>query len=152
MKKILGSLLALSILFVLSACGTSKVPTIVKEEVLTCNGVQEENGLKMDTTTILTFKGEKITKMHMQVDTSVEEKYAQYSDQIKESIEKEYENYKQNGATVEITVDGAKITAKIDMNLETMTDEQKKNLEVSNLGGSKEANKKEFESSGYTCK
>lgn len=143
MKKGLMALVAMGIVFILTGCGT---------ETLTCTMSQDESGMKMNQEAVVTFENNEVTKMNMSVDVEVDDTYANYISTMESMLESQFTQFSDNGAKVDVSSSGNKINVSIDMDVKNMTDEQKKNLNMEDVYGSKEATKKELEEQGYTCK
>lgn len=143
MKKIMMALVAVVMMFVLTGCGT---------ETLTCTMSQTQAGMKMNQEMNATFVNNEVTKMDITMDAEIDEAYASQMDQIKASVEANLKQYKDNGGELDITSEGNVIKAKINLDLSKMSKDQKKNLNVTDVYGTKDATKKELEKEGYTCK
>lgn len=143
MKKGLMGLVALCVMFILTGCGT---------ETLTCTMSQEESGMTMNQKAVVTFENNEVTKMKMNVDVEVDDTYASYIGMMESMLESQFTQYSDNGAKVDVSSSDNKINVSIDMDVKNMTDEQKENLGMEDVYGSKDATKKELEEQGYTCK
>ena len=143
MKKGLMGLVALCVMFILTGCGT---------ETLTCTMSQEESGMTMNQKAVVTFENNEVTKMKMNVDVEVDDTYASYIGMMESMLESQFTQYSDNGAKVDVSSGDNKINVSIDMDVKNMTDEQKENLDMEDVYGSKDATKKELEEQGYTCK
>ena len=143
MKKLLG-LLAVIIAFTLTGCGATKT--------LTCTKDYNASGLQMHEDVKTTFNGDKVKKMVIAVDATMSDTLTPYADKIKDALTSQYKKYSDNGAPVDIKVDGKEIHVVVTMDLDKMTSKQRSNLNVSNVKGSMTDNKKDFENAGYTCK
>ena len=143
MKKALMGLAAVALTFILTGCGT---------ETLTCTMSQSETGMKMDQKAVITFEDNEVTNINKNVDVNVDETYSSYVDFMKSMLEEQFKSYSDNGGKVNIDSENNKISIKIDMDVKNMTDDQKKNLDLEDVYGTKDATKKELESQGYTCK
>lgn len=146
MKKLKFLVVAI-VLCLLTGCGT-------KTEVLTCETTQDLNGITMYQTMDATFTNNEVTNMDMDIDVNLGETYAAYMDTMKTSLAEEYKTFSDNGAKVDITTEGNVIKVAINLDLTSMTSEQKKKLDIGLLDtfGTKEATKKDLEKQGYTCK
>lgn len=144
MKKSLKVLSALTLVLCLTGCG---------KETLTCTMTQNQPGvMTMDMEVEALFNNNEVTNMEIDIDANIEEAYESNITAIKDSINTQYENYRKNGAEVNVTNDEDSVNAEIKMDLSKMTDKQKKALEVTDVYGTKEATKKDLEKQGYTCK
>lgn len=143
MKKVLMALAAMGIVLVLTGCGT---------ETLTCTMSQDESGMKMNQKAVVTFEDNEVTKMKMDVEVEVDEAYANYISMMESMLESQFTQFSDNGAKVDVSSDDSKINVSIDMDVKKMTDEQKENLDMEDVYGSKDATKKALEEQGYTCK
>ena len=143
MKKGLMGLVALCVMFILTGCGT---------ETLTCTMSQDESGMTMNQEAVVTFENNEVTKMKMNVDVEVDDTYASYIGMMESMLESQFTQYSDNGAKVDVSSSDNKINVSIDMDVKNMTDDQKKNLDLEDVYGTKDATKKELESQGYTCK
>lgn len=144
MKKILISLVAVVIL---TGCGASK-----EEQVLTCTMSTTQSGMTMNQKVEADFVGNEVVDMSMDIDVELDEFMAPYIETMKETLASQFKNYSDNGAKLEIDAEGSKIEIDIDFDLKNMTLEQKKNLDMIDVYGTKEATQKAFEKMGYTCK
>lgn len=143
MKKIMMTLVAVVMMFVLTGCGT---------ETLTCTMSQTQTGMTMDQEMNATFVNNEVTKMDINIKAELDEAYVSAMDQIKSSVEANLKQYKDNGGKVEITSEGNVINAKVDFDLSKMSKDQKKKLNMVDVYGTKSATAKELEKQGYTCK
>ncbi len=143
MKKGLMALAAMGIVLVLTGCGT---------ETLTCTMSQDESGMKMNQKAVVTFEDNEVTKMKMDVEVEVDEAYANYISMMESMLESQFTQFSDNGAKVDVSSSDSKINVSIDMDVKKMTDEQKENLDMEDVYGSKDATKKALEEQGYTCK
>ena len=143
MKKILIGFIALAIL---SGCGAKK------EQVLTCTMTMNESGMVMNQELEADFVGNEVVKMNMDIDVELDETMAPFIETMKETLASQFKKYSDNGAKLEIDAEGSKIEIDIDFDLKNMTLEQKKNLDVIDVYGTKSATKKALEQAGYTCR
>lgn len=143
MKKIMMTLVAVVMMFALTGCGT---------ETLNCTMSQNQTGMKMDQEMNATFVNNEVTKMDITINAELDETYASMMDQIKSSVEASLTQYKDNGGDLDITSEGNTIKAKVNLDIAKMSDKQKKNLNMTDAYGTKDATKKELEKQGYTCK
>lgn len=143
MKKTLMALAAVVMMFILTGCGT---------ETLTCTMSQDQTGMKMDQKVVATFENNEVTKMNMKIDVNLDDSYKAYADTMKTMLEEEYKTFSDNGGKVEVTGKDSIININIDLDLKSMTSDQKKNLEMTDTFGTKDATAKELEKQGYTCK
>lgn len=143
MKKIMMTLVAVVMMFVLTGCGT---------ETLTCTMSQTQTGMTMNQEMNATFVNNEVTKMDINIKAELDEAYVSAMDQIKSSVEANLKQYKDNGGKVEITSEGNVINAKVDFDLSNMSKDQKKKLNMVDVYGTKSATAKELEKQGYTCK
>ncbi len=143
MKKIVMTLVAVVMMFVLTGCGT---------ETLNCTMSQNQTGMKMNQEMNATFVNNEVTKMDITMNVELDDTYLSAMDQIKSSVEANLKQYKDNGGKLDITSEGNTIKAKVNIDLTKMSDEQKKKLNMTDVYGTKDATKKELEKQGYTCK
>lgn len=143
MKKMMMAFVAVVMMFVLTGCGT---------ETLSCTMSQTQSGIKMDQEINATFVNNEVTNMYINVNAELDESYVSAMDQIKESVEANLKQYKDNGGKLDITTEGNTINARVDFDLAKMSKEQKKNLNMVDVYGTKSATAKELEKQGYTCK
>ena len=143
MKKILIGFIALAIL---SGCGAKK------EQVLTCTMTMNESGMVMNQELEADFVGNEVVEMNMGIDVELDETMAPFIETMKETLASQFKKYSDNGAKLEIDAEGSKIEIDIDFDLKNMTLEQKKNLDVIDVYGTKSATKKALEQAGYTCR
>ena len=143
MKKVMMTLVAFVMMFVLTGCGT---------ETLSCTMSQNQSGIKMNQEINATFVSNEVTKMYINVNAELDESYVSAMEQIKASVETNLKQYKDNGGKLDITTEGNTINARVDFDLANMSKEQKKNLNMVDVYGTKSAAAKELEKQGYTCK
>lgn len=143
MKKVMMTLVAFVMMFVLTGCGT---------ETLSCTMSQNQSGIKMNQEINATFVNNEVTKMYINVNAELDESYVSAMEQIKASVETNLKQYKDNGGKLDITTEGNTINARVDFDLANMSKEQKKNLNMVDVYGTKSATAKELEKQGYTCK
>ena len=144
MRKILIS-------FILVAILTGCTPE-AKEQTLTCTMSTNETGMVMNQEVEADFVGNEVVDMSMDIDITLDETMVPYIETMKETLATQFKNYTENGAMLEIDAEGSKIEIDIDFDLKNMTLEQKKNLDMIDVYGTKEATKNAFEKMGYTCK
>lgn len=144
MKKVL--VLGLACTLFLTGCGSKK---------LTCTISEDETGMKMSGEVVFTFdsKGEAIKKGEFNMNVEVEEKYAEYIDEMKEEFEEDYGDLKEV-ADVQIKTNDNKIDINIKYNATKLNEDQKDQLYFNGLYAEEnyEDTKAEFEDQGYTCK
>lgn len=148
MKNKIKFIVVAIVLCLLTGCGATKT------EILTCETTQDVSGMTMYQTMDTTFTNNEVTNMKLNIDVDLGETYAPYMDTMKSTLAEEYKKFSNNGAKVDITTEGNIIKIAIDLDLTTMTKEQKQSLDIGVLDtfGTKEATKKDLEKQGYTCK
>lgn len=144
MKKILISFIVVA---VLTGCASK-----AKEQTLTCTMSTNQTGMVMYQEVEADFVGNEVVDMSMDIDVTLDETMVPYIETMKETLASQFKSYTENGAKLEIDAEGSKIEIDIDFDLKNMTLEQKKNLDMIDVYGTKEATKKAFEKMGYTCK
>ena len=145
MKKVFCVGFMLVGLFMLSGCNS---------KVLECSKDSSYNEeMKMIQNLKVTFKGDTINKLSMDMNVELGDTYLEYRDSLIESVESEFismndsdnikysTSKKDNGFNFEMTAD-----------IKNMDDSTKDKLEIINTGSSYEAAKAEFEKDGYICK
>lgn len=145
MKKTLITLVAVVVMVLLTGCEA-------KEEVLTCTLKQEQTGMVMNQEIEATFINNEVTDMTMDIDVNLDDTYAPYIDTMKTTFEEQFKTYSDNGAKVEVTSVGNVVEIDIDFDLKNMSLEQKKNLDMLDVYGTKAATQEELEKQGYTCR
>ena len=135
MKKVMMTLVAFVMMFVLTGCGT---------ETLSCTMSQNQSGIKMNQEINATFVNNEVTKMYINVNAELDESYVSAMEQIKASVETNLKQYKYNGGKLDITTEGNTINARVDFDLANMSKEQKKNLNMGDFYGTKSAAAKEL--------
>ena len=144
MKKVL--ILGLACTLFLTGCGSKK---------LTCTISEEDSGMKMSGEVVFTFdgKGETIKKGNFNMNVQVEEKYAEYLDEMEEEFKEDYGDLKEV-ADVSINTKDNKISVNIKYNAAKLNEDQKDELYFNGLYSDEnyENTKAEFEEDGYTCK
>ena len=116
MKKVMMTLVAFVMMFVLTGCGT---------ETLSCTMSQNQSGIKMNQEINATFVNNEVTKMYINVNAELDESYVSAMEQIKASVETNLKQYKENGGKLDITTEGNTINARVDFDLANMSKEQK---------------------------
>lgn len=144
MKKILISFIVVAIL---TGCAPKG-----KEQVLTCTMTTNQSGMVMNQEIEADFVGNEVVDMSMDIDVTLDESMIPYIETMKTTLANQFKNYSDNGAKLEIDAEGSKIEIDIDFDLKHMSLEQKKNLDMIDVYGTKEATKKAFEKMGYTCR
>ena len=145
MKKTLITLVAVVMMVLLTGCEA-------KEEVLTCTLKQEQTGMVMNQEIEATFINNEVTDMTMDIDVNLDDTYVPYIDTMKTTFEEQFKTYSDNGAKVEVTSEGNVVEIDIDFDLKNMSLEQKKNLDMLDVYGTKAATQEELEKQGYTCR
>lgn len=145
MKKTLITLVAVAMMVLLTGCEA-------KEEVLTCTLKQEQTGMVMNQEIEATFINNEVTDMTMDIDVNLDDTYVPYIDTMKTTFEEQFKTYSDNGAKVEVTSEGNVVEIDIDFDLKNMSLEQKKNLDMLDVYGTKAATQEELEKQGYTCR
>lgn len=145
MKKTLITLVAVVMMVLLTGCEA-------KEEVLTCTLKQEQTGMVMNQEIEAEFVNNEVVDMSMDIDVNLDDTYAPYIDTMKTTFEEQFKTYSDNGAKVEVTSEGNVVEIDIDFDLKNMSLEQKKNLDMLDVYGTKAATQEELEKQGYTCR
>ena len=144
MKKILISFIVVA---VLTGCASK-----VNEQTLTCTMSTNQTGMGMYQEIEADFVGNEVVDMSMDIDVTLDESMIPYIETMKTTLANQFKNYSDNGAKLEMDAEGNKIEIEIDFDLKNMSLEQKKNLDMIDVYGTKAATKKELEKAGYTCR
>ena len=144
MKKILIILIAVVIL---TGCGASK-----KEDKLTCTMSTKQANMVMNHEIEADFVGNEVVDLSMDIEVELDNTFAPYIETMKTTLANQFKSYSDNGAEVEIDAEGSTVKIDIDFDLKSMSLEQKKNLDMIDVYGTKSATKKSLEKIGYTCK
>lgn len=143
MKKVVLMVVSFILVLTLSGCG---------KETLSCTKSGLESGMQMDQEVVADFNNNVVTNMDMDIKVNVGEQYKNYISTFKAALENQYKTYSDNGAKVNITTQDDLIDIKINFDVAKMTNKQRKNLNMTDIFGTKSATKKELEKQGYTCK
>lgn len=129
----------------LSGCGSKTL------ECSRSNDYSEE--MKMNQTVKATFKGNKVTKLSMDMDIELGEAYIEYKEELMGTVEDEFESLKGTKGIDISTKDTTNgFNFKLDADITALDDEAKEELDLVNTEQSYNDAKAEFESEGYTCK
>lgn len=142
------SLLFIAVGILLTGCGTNKV------QVLDCSISSKEEGLTINTNVKADFLKNEVKNINMDLDFIIGEEYLSITtiDAYKSSFDEQYKIYKVSGVELNVTNTDNTINVKINMDIDSMTDEDKETLSVTDTYGSISATKKSMETEGYTCK
>lgn len=146
MKRVLVSFILVVAVAVLTGCGAGK------EEILTCTMSTNQSNMVMNQELEAKFVGNEVVDLSLDVEVELDEIYAPYMETMKTTLANQFQNYSNNGAEVDIEAEGSTVKVEIDFDLKGMSLEQKKNLDMIDVYGTKSATKKELEKAGYTCR
>ena len=129
----------------LSGCGTKKL------ECTRSNEYSEE--MKMNQTINAKFKSNHVTFLSMNMDIELGENYLEYKNELISSVESEFDNLKDTDGIKYSTKDNENgFTFSLEADINKLSDNEKKELDLINTEQSYEEAKKEFENEGYICK
>ena len=140
MKKVLMSLLALSLAFILTGCGN---------DTLTCTMSESEDGMQTSQELKVNFSKDEVSKVNLKMDFTVGDEYSDYMSFYKNLLESQFEDVTDNGGKVDVTQEGNTLKLDLSIDMNDLSEEQKTNLDLS---GTKESVRSQLEEEGYTCK
>ena len=149
-------MLFMSILLVCFMAGCGKTDEF-KEQTLTCRQTQEEEGLTIEQVISMTYKGDELSRMKVEVISQLTDKTVQDNwDKFVETMDQSNEEFDDDGISLKVTKDAKnfKYSVATDIDVINATEEA---LERHDFGGIKddnstiEENKKEAEDDGATC-
>lgn len=147
MKKyfMIGAL-ALSIATLSGCAGETKT--------LECTKTSDSEGLKMNELIKAEFSGSKVTIIDMNISfdtTGQQDGFTKtLEDSLKESFDEEYGNKK--GVDYKVNTTSKEVGVSIKMELDKMSEADKKELNVDSSYDTYDDSKKDLENEGYTCK
>ncbi|HIU40029.1 MAG TPA: hypothetical protein IAB68_01840 [Candidatus Aphodocola excrementigallinarum] len=140
MKKVLMSLLAISLAFILTGCGN---------DTLTCTMSESEDGMQTSQELKVNFSKDEVSKVNLKMDFTVGDEYSDYMSFYKNLLESQFEDVTDNGGKVDVTQEGNTLKLDLSIDMNDLSEEQKTNLDLS---GTKESVRSQLEEEGYTCK
>lgn len=140
MKKVLMSLLAISLAFILTGCGN---------DTLTCTMSESEDGMQTSQELKVNFSNDEVSKVNLKMDFTVDDEYSDYMSFYKNLLESQFEDVTDNGGKVDVTQEGNTLKLDLNIDMNDLSEEQKTNLDLS---GTKESVRSQLEEEGYTCK
>ena len=140
MKKVLMSLLAISVAFILTGCGN---------DTLTCTMSESEDGMQTSQELKVNFSKDEVSKVNLKMDFTVGDEYSDYMSFYKNLLESQFEDVTDNGGKVDVTQEGNTLKLDLSIDMNDLSEEQKTNLDLS---GTKESVRSQLEEEGYTCK
>lgn len=140
MKKVLMSLLAISLAFILTGCGN---------DTLTCTMSESEDGMQTSQELKVNFSKDEVSKVNLKMDFTVGDEYSDYMSFYKNLLESQFEDVTDNGGKVDVTQEGNTLKLDLSIDMNDLSEEQKTNLDLS---GTKEFVRSQLEEEGYTCK
>ena len=140
MKKVLISLLAISLAFILTGCGN---------DTLTCTMSESEDGMQTSQELKVNFSKDEVSKVNLKMDFTVGDEYSDYMSFYKNLLESQFEDVTDNGGKVDVTQEGNTLKLDLSIDMNDLSEEQKTNLDLS---GTKESVRSQLEEEGYTCK
>lgn len=145
-KYFMIGVLALSIA-TLSGC-------VGEVKTLECTKTSDSEGMKMNELIKAEFNGNKVTNIDMNISfdtTGQQDGFAKtLEDSLKKSFDEEYGNKK--GVDYKVNTTSKEVGVSIKMELDKMTDDDKKELNVEDGYDTYDDSKKDLEKEGYTCK
>lgn len=145
-KYFMIGVLALSIA-TLSGC-------VGEVKTLECTKTSDSEGMKMNELIKAEFNGNKVTNIDMNISfdtTGQQDGFAKtLEDSLKKSFDEEYGNKK--GVDYKVNTTSKEVGVSIKMELDKMTDADKKELNVEGGYDTYDDSKKDLEKEGYTCK
>lgn len=145
-KYFMIGVLALSIA-TLSGC-------VGEVKTLECTKTSDSEGMKMNELIKAEFNGNKVTNIDMNISfdtTGQQDGFAKtLEDSLKESFDDKYGNKK--GVDYKVNTTSSEVGVSIKMELDKMTDADKKELNVEDGYDTYDDSKKDLEKEGYTCK
>lgn len=144
MKKYFYSFLALSLLF-LTGCGS---------KTLKCSRDNSySDDMKMYQNLNVTFNGDSVSKLSMDMDIQLSEDYLEFKDSLIESIESEFSTFvNEKGLSYSTSVRDDGFVFKLKVNFNRLSAEAKNELDIIDSENSYDSIKNELEETGYTCK
>ena len=139
MKKVLMSLLAISLAFILTGCGN---------DTLTCTMSESEDGMQTSQELKVNFSKDEVSKVNLKMDFTVGDEYSDYMSFYKNLLESQFEDVTDNGGKVDVTQEGNTLKLDLSIDMNDLSEEQKTNLDLS---GTKESVRSQLEEEGYTC-
>ena len=101
----------------------------------------------------VSFNGDKVSKLSMDMDVKLGESYNSFKDSLIESVESEFSRYSdQSGISYKTNKNDNGFKFNVKINFNKLSDEAKKNLDIVNYENSYDGVKAELEDSGYNCK
>lgn len=145
MKKIIIGIAGL-LLFASTGCTKTEKISCTKDTAV-------QDGMKMTQTMKATFKDNIVTYLEIGTTLEVEEQLQEYFDAANTSLVEEYAIY-QDKTGIEVVNDKKELKSYVGVkiNLNKVSEEDKKELNLNYGKQSKESTKAEFEAEGYTCK
>ena len=140
MKKVLMSLLAISLAFILTGCGN---------DTLTCTMSESEDGMQTSQELKVNFSKDEVSKVNLKMDFTVGDEYSDYMSFYKNLLESQFEDVTDNGGKVDVTQEGNTLKLDLSIDMNDLSEEKKTNLDLS---GTKESVRSQLEEEGYTCK
>lgn len=145
-KYFMIGVLALSIA-TLSGC-------VGEVKTLECTKTSDSEGMKMNELIKAEFNGNKVTNIDMNISfdiTGQQDGFAKtLEDSLKKSFDEEYGDKK--GVDYKVNTTSKEVGVSIKMELDKMTDADKKELNVEGGYDTYDDSKKDLEKEGYTCK
>ena len=145
MKKIYILVVAL-IVILLTGCG--------KIQTLECSKTYNEEGMVLKQDMKTKFEGLEATYIDMSMDIKFDESYLSLVsiDTLEETFKKQYDSqYNKKGITINYTKGKDNIIIDMDFDLKNISEEDKSNLELTDVYGTIEATKEAMEKEEYTC-
>ncbi len=142
MKKVLY--LSVLTLLMCTACGKKN---------FSCSMEQTVSDNTVINTVEASFKGKKLSSTKMIIETKLSDEYTDYIDVFEKDLETYYKQYKdKNGIKMDINSSGNVVRLEITIDINKVSDKDKKELGMTNSNVDYKSSKKSFESMGYTCK
>ena len=132
------------LIFLVTGCGDKK---------LDCTKKQEVSGNTVQQNIIVSFSGDKVSKIEKEIETQLNEQYAEYSDIFVTQIENQFQDYKnKKGITTNITTKDNSVIFSLVINVDEMDTESKNVIGFMNPESNYNDAKKNLEENDYMCK
>lgn len=151
-KKLSMVFLGLAAITLVTGCGSND-----SEKTLVCKNSEDMDGMTIGQTISMTFKGDELNRMKMDVSTKLTDDDAKENwDAFTELMDGQNEETKKDGITMKVTKDAKKyeyvVTVDVDIKKASKEDLDAYNLsDLTSDNGTLEDNKKEAEGNGFTC-
>lgn len=136
----------LSLTLLLTGCGNTKT--------LECSMKDDSNdGMVLNQKVKVSFDGDNVTKVDMDMKMTVDEEYSDYMDMMEDSLKEQFEDIEsKKGITLKTSTKGNDINISFVADLTKMDKDTKEELDIVDTEASYDEAKKTFEDEGYSCK